>query len=444
MERLAKERCNRRPVCDRCRRQNIQISAVFWTCWPCDHDLCINCAVVAPIVCLPCGLDPSNPPADMPLPTKLIEALQSEAVALTSLEGWQPLHHAVATGRKKAVLFLLEAKAVPSAADVQGMTPLHLAALLGHSFVVESLLNNKADASALDVKGRPPIALLHAEALRYAFEAEEIGFRETCAHEIKVTGTGPADGNYARVVEGLASMAASEGTGTGTVASPEPPLADGEAMAVDSGGTEDTRSVISPAPGSEVATEVTLGSSLRPTYRRTDGSPFVLKWTERDGWGIFQVRGQESCVFKSSNTAALRCPVDGWAAADGFQMPDGFDGNVQIMDIHPWHAGELLLRATPSELHPPGLRQDVAALLPVQQDTQPQATSSIQLGGGITIPVPPGMLAPGSPSPDQLFQSMMEEMTRRGGPLPMPPGVGGAAGGGTGMMIPGAPGCPQQ
>ena len=43
------------------------------------------------------------------------------------------------------------------------------------------------------------------------------------------------------------------------------------------------------------------------------------------------------------------------------------------------------------------------------QDTQPQATSSIQLGGGITIPVPPGMLAPGSPSPDQLFQSMMEE-----------------------------------
>eukprot|EP00972_Heterocapsa_arctica_P091569 13508232-Heterocapsa_arctica.AAC.1 len=53
MERLTAGRCNRRPVCDKCRKSNLHEQPVFWTCWECDHDLCITCAEVAPLVSLP-------------------------------------------------------------------------------------------------------------------------------------------------------------------------------------------------------------------------------------------------------------------------------------------------------------------------------------------------------------------------------------------------------
>ena len=40
LERLCKERCHRRPHCDLCRKQDLQNQPIYWTCLPCDHDLC--------------------------------------------------------------------------------------------------------------------------------------------------------------------------------------------------------------------------------------------------------------------------------------------------------------------------------------------------------------------------------------------------------------------
>lgn len=398
------------------------------------------------MVCLPLHVDAANLPAETSLPSKFQEAIQAGSLALTTLEGWQPLHYAVAAGRTKAVEALLDAKALPSAPDSQGMTPLHLAALLGHSpsssHIVEALLLRQADAAMRDFSGRAPLALLQVESIRYTFEEQDAGFREACAHEIRVKGTGPADGDFAALLDSMGSGPASEGPGTGTAASPEPqlPSEDGEAVAAllaRAGGVDDTTRFTSVSPTMD-SEPPDLAMLRRPTYRRIDGAPFIVKWTERDGWGLFQIRGQESCVFKSSNMTAFHCPVDGWSPAEGFQMPEGFDAiNVQVSDVHPWRAGTLLFRTTPVELHPPTLRQDAEALLPVHhQEIHSQAGAvAIQLGGGISIPG-----VPGSPTPDQLFQSMMEEMMRRGGPLPMPPGSSGAGGG---MMLQ-PPACPQQ
>ena len=39
----------------------------------------------------------------------------------------------------------------------------------------------------------------------------------------------------------------------------------------------------------------------RPSYRRADGAPFVIKWQEGSGWGVHQVVPVHSVVFQCTN-----------------------------------------------------------------------------------------------------------------------------------------------
>ncbi|CAK9086930.1 Ankyrin-2 (ANK-2) (Ankyrin-B) (Brain ankyrin) (Non-erythroid ankyrin) [Durusdinium trenchii] len=81
MERLCKDRCHRRPHCDLCRKQELHSQPVYWTCWPCDHDLCIDCARPPRVVQPRPGFDAEG------LPKKL-EPLRSAAFMSTLMDGW--------------------------------------------------------------------------------------------------------------------------------------------------------------------------------------------------------------------------------------------------------------------------------------------------------------------------------------------------------------------
>lgn len=391
LERLASTRCNRKPVCDKCRQQNIHHQAVFWTCWECDHDLCISCAQVPAIVCLPPGAVPGTGFGHAQLPDEILQALQcngGSTLMTSDLGGWQPLHFAAVAGKRPVAAHLLQSAADPSAQDYRAMGPLHWAATLGHAAVVELLLESGASAEAPDVEGRLPLALIPPEALRYAFASEEADSREVCAHEVQVTGSGQADGVYVRLP--------GEDAATGSDTSPG-------------------------------------GRRTRPKYQRADGVPFVIQWQEDSGWCLCQLVGHESvCVFRSDVKDVFRCPTGAWVATEIVKSPAGEARPVaQVSEALPWRAGALLLRATPPELRPPMLRTTVEALParwpPAGAQTATQGRHAIagvnvttmSFGpDGMRIEVPAGM-AP--PPPDAMLQALMDDMMRRGGPPPACP-----------------------
>lgn len=371
LERLASSRCNRKPRCDKCHSQNIHQRAVFWTCWHCDHDLCVRCAQVPALVCVPVGTVLEAGSEGAQLPDNILQALQNNggsALMTCDLAGWQPLHFAVAAGKRAVVNHLLQAQADPCAFDSMGLGPLHWAAMMGQAAVVELLLEGGASAEAPDIVSRLPLALMPTEALRYAFISEEAGGREVCAHEVQVTGSGQADGIYVRL------------------------------------------------PGDDAA------AGVRARYQRADGIPFVIQWKEEPGWCLCQLVGHDSvCVFRSDDTESFRCPVGAWAATDIVKSPAGDPRPVaRIAEALPWRAGAHLLRCTPPELRAPDL-QAVVDALPARVAGPAIAQPGLHLPTmifepeGMRIEVPAGM-AP--PPPDAMLQALMDDMMRRGSPPP--------------------------
>jgi hypothetical protein len=197
---------------------------------------------------------------------------------------------------------------------------------------------------------------------------------------------------------------------------------------------------IAPVTAAAEASSSSSAPASRPQYRRKDGAPFVLKWSADYGWGIWQQRHDHKLLcFVNADKEAWHCPPDGWKVSDQIQIEGEMD--IKVKENNPWRVGTRLFRCTPPSFRPPDLRQMVEQLPAVEVKPENQAQVSFHIspgiiGPGMTIPVPSGMLMAGGPRPDQLFQTVMEEMMR-GGSM-MPPGMGPP----TGML--GPPGCPQQ
>lgn len=407
MERLCKARCHRRPHCDSCRKQELHSSPVYWTCWPCDYDLCIDCARVPRLVQFREGFDPLAEEASASLPEGTPEVLRSPSFLTTRMDGWTALHHAVVAGSEKSVRQLLERKADPALADARGLTPLHWAAFLANG-AIQPLIEHGAAVTALDHEGRPPLSLMPNEALRYAFLALEFEFKELCCHELRVVGSGPADGVYSQVkpsqpqaaqsssaaeparqaASAPATASAAEGAEPSDPPPPPPPAPAeeaGEAAAMDGTGEaagEAAEAAEATAGGVAVAAAVAAAAAAgdqpdevvpvpsRPRYQRTDGVPFLIKWDEKNGWALYQTApgpaGVEACVFKSSKDTRY-CPVDGWAPDERVQLEE--TPNVRVEEVAPYRWGVLLFQATPAELWRPGLQEEVEALPELKQIT---------------------------------------------------------------------------
>ncbi|CAE7886380.1 ASB8, partial [Symbiodinium necroappetens] len=403
MERLCKSRCHRRPHCDSCRKQELHSSPVYWTCWPCDYDLCIDCARVPRLVQFREGFDPLAEDAAASLPEGTPEVLRSPSFLTTRMDGWTALHHAVVAGSEKSVRQLLERKADPALADARGLTPLHWAAFLANG-AIQPLIECGAAVTALDHEGRPPLSLVPTEALRYAFLALEFEFKELCCHELRVVGSGPADGVYTQVKPSqpqaaqssspvepavqAASASAAEGAEPSDSPPPPPPAEEmGEAAAVSAeageaagpgeaagGGQADgageAGGAVATAAAAGVPPDEVVPVPSRPRYQRTDGVPFLIKWEEKNGWGLYQTApgpaGAEACVFKSSKDTRY-CPMDGWAPDERVQLEE--TPNVRVEEVAPYRWGILLFQATPAELWRPCLKEEVQALPELKQIT---------------------------------------------------------------------------
>jgi len=422
MDRLAATRCTRKPVCDGCGRPNLhEGSGVFWTCWPCDHDVCVACSGVAPVICMPGG------------PEDVCEEVKS-FTELTDMDGWQALHYAAAAGRSAATKSLLEARALPSSGDSSGMAPLHWAALSGRVEVVDVLLEHGAPAGDVDLRGRPPLALMPAEALRYAYAEEESEEDETLADQITVAGAGEADGMYFQAQAGGKGLnkgiakGAGRGSSRRTVPTGTQAPADSDAA---TGSSAPARSSNGQAPvsgeggtGEEPAAEnsqqnaeaTEAADSGRPTYRRADGSPFRVMWKDGEGWGLYK---QDEVIFKS-RSQTKRCPASGWGPAEAKEAT--LSTVMVVADASPWSTGRRLLKATPPERRPPELRDTVNAL-PSRQAVQRPTHQAVR------IPIPGGFVTIEAGAVPVLFQGvqggtvehLLEGMVRAGALPPEPP-----------------------
>jgi len=408
MERLSKARCHRRPHCDLCRKQELHNQPVYWTCWPCDHDLCIDCARVPPVV----ELRPGSGTEGLP---ELGEASRSSAFKTTAMDGWQPLHHAVVAGSVKSAKALMQAKADVLAGDAQGLTPLHWAAFLANGCVAE-LLAADADVTARDSEGRTSLELLPIESLRYAFESMKLDFKELCCHELRVTGSGPADGVYAVVRQDTKQAIPEPPARPPPPAPSAPATTEAEAATTEAEAEAPQPPETAPPPaGEEVGEEpppapleqdsTSSSTPSRPRYHRVDGAPFIIKWDETNGWGLFQSvvpMAQEICVFKSSHDT-LFCPADGWAPDERVQLEEKPD--VRVEELPPYRWGTLLFKHTPAELRPPHLQEEVEKLPEIK------ATSAVSR---ILLPGMPPMqisLTGGAGGVDQrALQMVMQQM----------------------------------
>lgn len=377
---------------------------MYWTCWPCDYDLCIDCARVPRLVQFREGFDPLAEDAAASLPEGTPEVLRSPSFLTTRMDGWTALHHAVVAGSEKSVRQLLERKADPALADARGLTPLHWAAFLANG-AIQPLIECGAAVTALDHEGRPPLSLVPTEALRYAFLALEFEFKELCCHELRVVGSGPADGVYTQVKPSqpqaaqsssaaepavqAASASAAEGTEPSDSPPPPPPAEEmGEAAAVSAeageaagpgeaagggqadGAAGEAGGAVATAAAAGVPPDEVVPVPSRPRYQRTDGVPFLIKWEEKNGWGLYQTApgpaGAEACVFKSSKDTRY-CPMDGWAPDERVQLEE--TPNVRVEEVAPYRWGILLFQATPAELWRPCLKEEVQALPELKQIT---------------------------------------------------------------------------
>eukprot|EP00439_Symbiodinium_sp_Y106_P013066 s4415_g1.t3 len=422
MERLCKARCHRRPHCDSCRKQELHSSPVYWTCWPCDYDLCIDCARVPRLVQFREGFDPLAEEASASLPEGTPEVLRSP---FTIVSDRTALHHAVVAGSEKSVRQLLERKADPALADARGLTPLHWAAFLANG-AIQPLIEHGAAVTALDHEGRPPLSLMPNEPQP----------RYVRRKELRVVGSGPADGVYSQVkpsqpqaaqsssaaeparqaASAPATASAAEGAEPSDPPPPPPPAPAeeaGEAAAMDgtgeaageaaeaaeatAGGVAVAAAVAAAAAAGDQPDEVVpvfsavqcrntcdleradqirscmlaaskrvklLGNHGRPRYQRTDGVPFLIKWDEKNGWALYQTApgpaGVEACDTRY-------CPVDGWAPDERVQLEE--TPNVRVEEVAPYRWGVLLFQATPAELWRPGLQEEVEALPELKQIT---------------------------------------------------------------------------
>jgi len=388
LERLASTRCNRQPVCDGCGKSDIHRAGIFWTCWACDHDLCLTCSKVVPMAVLPSSAAGA---IERLLPGG--EAALQQLVESTDLCGWQALHYAAASGHQAVVQALLAAKAPATAADSAGRGPLHWAAWAGQPQVIEQLLQDGSPA-VTDVRGRAPLALIPPEVLRYAYAEEEAGLQEAMADHLMVSGAGDAAGLYLRAASAQ-QQAPVRNSSTGA---DEATAAAAPTLATAEGGTS--------------------SSSLpRPHYIRADDAQFSLAWRDGQGWELLR---QNEALYRSS-CSSLHCPTAGWEACAGAND----SAPLSVADAQPWQTGSRLLLATPAELRPEHLRSAVAAL-PTRSPPLPQGASMmVTVPGGLarfnmgSLPIArlPGML--GSPlgplgAAGGMGPLLLEEMIRSG------------------------------
>lgn len=357
---------------------------------------------------------------------------------MTDFDGWQSMHHAVVAGKKLAALELLKARASPTAADAAGLTPLHWAALMGHGAMVELLfdlgdeesagVSNTRIASIVDAKGKPPLALMPIEALRYALADEATGGRQACAHELRVMGSGQADGIYVRqpILGGRTSTAQESSAATG-----EAGTAAAESGAGVVSGEVDEGAIVDSVADGNVVTDVVTESipPNKPNYRRKDGAPFIIEWQHEIGWSLCQLMGPEThlCLFRSSDKDAVLVPRTGWAHTESVQITEGsLQPEMSVDDNLPWRAGASLLKATPDELRPTTLQEAVSAL--PEWKASPSTSTiegnvSVMLGPeGLRLAMSSANSGENPEATEAMFQAMMEDLARRGMPPGPPPG----------------------
>lgn len=121
--------------------------------------------------------EPADDPIDLPAVLGPGDSFTTPSgrhhALITSGSGLTPLMRAAKDGHAKALVLLLEKRAVPYSKDEDGMTALHFAAMAGCQQSCEVLLRSGANAAAVDDCSRDAYASLPSECVASRLEQSE-------------------------------------------------------------------------------------------------------------------------------------------------------------------------------------------------------------------------------------------------------------------------------